>query len=78
MKEVMSAEDSVLLIKVVTQTIENETRDKGLDLLVCYLVLQVLVKKQQQKVKENEEQSKEDKIFNAASSNFQVLIQYQT
>lgn len=39
MKEVMSAEDSVLLIKVVTQTIENETRDKGLDLLVCYLVL---------------------------------------
>ena len=35
----MSAEDSVLLIKVVTQTIENETRDKGLDLLVCYLVL---------------------------------------
>lgn len=39
MKEVMSAGDSVLLIKVVTQTIENETRDKGLDLLVCYLVL---------------------------------------
>ena len=37
MKLVMSLEDSGLLIKGVTQTIENETKkNKGVDFLVCY------------------------------------------
>ena len=36
MKTVESLEDSGLLIKGVTQTIENETKNKKVDFLMCY------------------------------------------
>ena len=36
MKIVKSLEDSVLLIKGLTQTIKNETKNKEVDSLVCY------------------------------------------
>ena len=37
-KLVKSLEDSGLLINCITQTIENETKDKEVDSLVCYWV----------------------------------------
>ena len=41
MKIVKSSEDSCLIIKFYTQTIENQTKEQRGRLLVCYYVLQV-------------------------------------
>ena len=38
MKKVKSPEDSDLLIKCITQAIENEQKNKEMDFLVCYYV----------------------------------------